>query len=107
VNAVKLVKKIRQYLKRCPSKQAVDVNRKAIAQKIEQYVHGALSREKVVEWAISVIVHCPWDELPEDVKEGVHLLFDLHDGQSPWEPSNQELMACKERILSKVASEEE
>jgi hypothetical protein len=65
--------------------------RKRVLIIIERYLRDEISSKDASNQALDIIKSSDWENLPKEISEAVHLLFDLHDEGKPWHPTKEEL----------------
>lgn len=67
--------------------------------KTRGFLAGSEASGIVGEAALRVVLHPAYWDLPTEVSEAVHALFDLHDGtQTTWAPRREVVLAALETI---------
>ena len=75
---------------------------KEVIRQINGYVDGKINKKEASDWALEAIISKDFEDLPEKVREGIHMLFDLHDDEADWVPSKDEFLKYKEDLEKSV-----
>jgi len=65
---------------------------------IDEYLKDNITKNSASSFALQIIKSQDLDKLPIEVNQALHLLFDLHDANSCWCPTKEELEKCKKSI---------
>ena len=75
--------------------------RERTIQAIDSYLNGETTAKEASDWALEIVISKEFEQLPPDITEAIHNLFDLHDIDIPgttWVPDRNALLQCKNEL---------
>jgi hypothetical protein len=72
--------------------------REKTIQIINRYLSKEITAKEASDWALKKIISDEFEQLPPDITEALHCLFDLHDIDVPeasWVPGIETFIKCK------------